>query len=194
MGRYGILQSAGSTFDSEVWAKQSRVGEMFGKASYTTVVLRTADAAAAKALADDLTKNYKTPAVAAQPETEYYEKLNTTNQQFLYAIVFIVVIMAVGGVFGVMNTMFAAISQRTKDIGVLRILGYSRWQVLMSFFLESLLLGGGRGAARLRRRLPGPRLDGDEHRRQRGGRRQERGAQADRGPGASWASASASRC
>ena len=136
----GILQSAGSTFDSEVWAKQSRVGEMFGKASYTTVVLRAGDAAAAKGLADDLTKNYKTPAVAAQPETEYYEKLNTTNQQFLYTIVFIVIIMAVGGVFGVMNAMFAAVSQRTKDIGVMRLLGYKRWQVLTSFFLESLLL------------------------------------------------------
>ena len=136
----GVLQSAGSTFDSEVWAKQSRVGEMFGKPSYTTVVLRTADAAAAKGLADDLTKNYKTPAVSAQPETDYYEKLNNTNQQFLYTIVFIVIIMAVGGVFGVMNAMFAAVSQRTKDIGVLRLLGYARWQVLTSFFLESLLL------------------------------------------------------
>jgi ABC-type antimicrobial peptide transport system permease subunit len=39
-----------------------------------------------------------------------------------------------------MNTMFAAISQRSKDIGVLRILGYARWQILVSFFLESLML------------------------------------------------------
>ncbi len=58
--------------------------------------------------------------------------------------------MSVGGVFGVMNTMFAAISQRLKDIGVLRLLGYSRWQVLMSFLLESLaiaLVGGLLGCA-----------------------------------------------
>jgi ABC-type antimicrobial peptide transport system permease subunit len=48
--------------------------------------------------------------------------------------------MAIGGVFAIMNTMFAAISQRTKDIGVLRILGYGRWQLLTSFFLESILL------------------------------------------------------
>ena len=73
--------------------------------------------------------------------------------------------MAIGGVFGVMNTMFAAISQRTKDIGVLRILGFARWQILVSFFLESLLLaliGGLLGCAlgSLCRRL-----DGDEHRR-----------------------------
>ena len=48
--------------------------------------------------------------------------------------------MAVGGMFGVMNTMFAAISQRSKDIGVLRILGFARWQILVSFLLESLLI------------------------------------------------------
>jgi ABC-type lipoprotein release transport system permease subunit len=136
----GVLMSSGSTFDSEIWAKQSRVGEMFGKPSFTTVVLRTADAGAAKATADDLTKNYKTPAVSAQTEKEYYEKLNNTNAQFLGTVIFIVIIMAVGGVFGVMNAMFAAVSQRTKDIGVLRILGYTPLQVLMSFFLESLML------------------------------------------------------
>src|SRR5262249_49515143 len=60
------------------------------------------------------------------------------------------VFMAVGGIFGVMNTMFAAISQRVKDIGVLRILGYARWQILTSFLLESLviaLVGGLLGCA-----------------------------------------------
>ena len=58
--------------------------------------------------------------------------------------------MAIGGVFGVMNTMFAAIAQRTKDIGVLRIVGFARWQVLVVFFLESLVLatiGGAMGCA-----------------------------------------------
>jgi ABC-type antimicrobial peptide transport system permease subunit len=136
----GVMKSSGATFDSEVWAKHSLVGKMFGKEAYTTVVMRTPDAASARALAADLTENFKDPAVQAQTEPEYFEKLSTTNKQFLYAIVIVVIIMAVGGVFGIMNTMFAAIAQRTKDIGVLRILGFARWQVLVSFFLESLVL------------------------------------------------------
>jgi hypothetical protein len=136
----GIMKSAGSTFDSEVWAKFQIVGKQFGKETFTTCVLRAGSPEQAAALAADLAKNYKKPAVAAQTETEYFQKLNTTNQQFLYAVVIVVAIMAVGGVFGVMNTMFAAVSQRTKDIGVLRILGYARWQVLLSFFLEALAL------------------------------------------------------
>ncbi len=146
----GILQSAGSTFDSEVWAKYSLISQLFGKATYTTCVLRTADAETARSLAKDLSKNYKKPAVSAQTEPEYYASLNTTNQQFLYAIIGIMLIVALGSIFGVMNTMFAAISQRTKDIGVLRILGYARWQVLTSFFLESValaLVGGLIGCA-----------------------------------------------
>jgi putative ABC transport system permease protein len=136
----GILESAGSTFDSEVWAKRQVVGPLFGKVNYSTVVLRTADAADAAATAKDLTTNFKKSALQAQTETAYYDKLNGTNQQFLVAIVFVAVVMAVGGVFGVMNTMFAAISQRIKDIGVLRILGFASWQILVSFLLESLVL------------------------------------------------------
>jgi ABC-type lipoprotein release transport system permease subunit len=136
----GVMKSAGSTFDSEVWAKQSLAGKSFGKESYTTGFVRTADAESAKAFAEDAKTNFKTVAVQAQTETEYFDKLNATNNQFLIAIYFIVIVMAIGGVFGVMNTMFAAVSQRTKDVGVMRLLGYPRWQILTSFFLESLLL------------------------------------------------------
>jgi len=136
----GILQSAGSTFDSEIWAKKQIVGPMFGKDRYSTCVLRTANREAAEFTAKDLTTNYKKSAVQAQSEIAYYEKLNATNAQFLFAVRIVAGIMAIGGVFGVMNTMFAAISQRTKDIGVMRIIGFSRWQILISFFLESLLI------------------------------------------------------
>jgi putative ABC transport system permease protein len=56
--------------------------------------------------------------------------------------------MAIGGVFGMMTTMFASIAQRIRDIGVLRLLGFKRWQVTVSFLLESLtvaLIGGALG-------------------------------------------------
>ena len=73
-----------------------------------------------------------------------------SNQQLLGSIYFVAAIMALGGVFGVMNTMFAAIRQRSTDIGVLRIVGFAPWQVLVSFLLEALLiaaLGGLVGCA-----------------------------------------------
>jgi ABC-type lipoprotein release transport system permease subunit len=146
----GIMQSAGSAFGSEVWAKRAIIGPLFGKESYSTIVVRSAGPADAVELCRYLNEDYKQANLFAQPETEYYSKLSETNRQFTYSIVIVTFLMAIGGVFGVMNTMFAAIAQRTKDIGVLRIIGFARWQVLVVFFLESLLLaiiGGAMGCA-----------------------------------------------
>ena len=123
---------------------------MFGKDNVTTLVLGTADAEAAAKLRDFLKKNYDKANIAPQVEKEYYASLSETNQQFFVAIMIVTLVMAAGGIFGVMNTMFAAISNRIKDIGVLRILGYARWHILVSFLLESLviaLLGGLLGCA-----------------------------------------------
>lgn len=136
----GVMQSSGSTFDSEAWAKQSLIGPMFGKETYTSLVARTADAEAAATLKNLLNNEYKKAALSALSEPEYYSALSSTNQQFLYGIIFVALVMAIGGVFGVMNTMFAAIGQRTKDIGVLRLLGYRRRQILISFLLESIVI------------------------------------------------------
>jgi hypothetical protein len=147
----GIMKGASSTFGSEIWGKRQQVADVFGKKDvYTSVVLRTGGAQEAKELAENLSRNYKKVPVSAMTEPDYFAKMANANQQLLGAIYFVAGIMALGGVFGVMNTMFAAIRQRTADIGVLRILGFARWQVLASFLLESLLiaaLGGGLGCA-----------------------------------------------
>lgn len=146
----GVMQSAGSAFDSEVWAKRSIVAPLLGKDTYTSVVVRCEDAARAKGLKEFIATRYKKAALQAHIETDYYAGLSETNKQLLWAIGFVTVVMSVGGVFGVMNTMFAAISQRTQDIGVLRLLGYRRRQILISFLLESLVIamvGGVSGCA-----------------------------------------------
>ncbi|OYW16193.1 MAG: hypothetical protein B7Z55_14300, partial [Planctomycetales bacterium 12-60-4] len=150
----GVLESSGGTYDSEVWGKQSLLGPMFGKENFSTLVVRTAGSVEAKKLrdffanADD--KGYSKAKLNAIVETVYFENLSQTNTQFLIGAVIVAAFTAIGGVFGVMNTMFAAISQRTRDIGVLRLLGFKRRQILVSFLLESLLLaivGGALGCA-----------------------------------------------
>jgi ABC-type antimicrobial peptide transport system permease subunit len=134
------MKTAGKTFDSEAWAKRKVVGEMLRKDTRSTAVIRVADGLDPARVAPDMTADFKSPAIQARTEVDYFESLNEMNTVFLYGIILVAAFMAVGGVFGVMNTMFAAIAQRTRDIGVLRILGYARWQILVSFFLESLLL------------------------------------------------------
>jgi hypothetical protein len=147
----GIMRGAETTFGSEVWAKRQKVGEVFNKDNlYTSIVLRAESPARARELAGRLSRDFKKSAVSAQTEPDYFAKMSEANQELLGSIYFVAGIMALGGIFGVMNTMFAAARQRTKDIGVLRILGFARWQVLVSFLLESLLiaaLGGLAGCA-----------------------------------------------
>ncbi len=144
----GIMNSGGKTFDSEIWAKRKVVGEMLRKDTRSTAVVRVADGLDPAKTAELMTADFKSPAIQARTEYDYFDSLNDTNRVFLIGILFVTTVMAVGGVFGVMNTMFAAIVQRTRDIGVLRLLGYGRWQILVSFFLESLvlaLIGGALG-------------------------------------------------
>jgi len=137
----GIMKSAGSSFGSEIWAKDTLIGETFGRRnSYSSFMVRTADADSARKAADLLKQARASYSLSAMPETEYYAKLGETTQQYLWAIVFVALWMGVGGTLGVMTTMFAAISNRAKDIGVLRLLGFKRTQILMSFLFESLLI------------------------------------------------------
>jgi len=79
-------------------------------------------------------------------ETEYYERQTSSGAPIQYLGIFISVIMAVGSSFAAMNTMYASVARRAKEIGTLRVLGFSRGSILISFFLESLLLAliGGR--------------------------------------------------
>jgi ABC-type antimicrobial peptide transport system permease subunit len=124
-----------------------------GKANKpTTLVLRMAEntEAESRAMAFHLQNRFNQAKLKAFSEPAYYQELTKTNEQFLSWIVFLAVVMAVGGVFGVMNTMFASIAARIKEVGVLRILGFKRWQILISFMLESLtiaFIGGLAGCA-----------------------------------------------
>ncbi len=145
----GIMQAEGTTFGSEVWVQNiDVVTKTFGKkGTYTTMVLRADPdtAEAAKALAYHLQFRYTTAKFKPFAEPDYYAELTKTNDQFLTWIVIVAVLMALGGVFGVMNTMFAAIAARIREVGVLRILGFKRWQILISFMLESLAIAAAGG-------------------------------------------------
>jgi ABC-type lipoprotein release transport system permease subunit len=144
----GILESAGSMFASEIWAKRQVVSQLARTDdAYNSISLRTADAASARQLARELTTRFKKAGLWAMPETEYYTKLSDMNRRFLGASWLVAVFLAIGGSFGLMNTMFAAVHSRAKDIGILRVLGYTRAQILMSFLLEALVLAAAGGLA-----------------------------------------------
>ncbi len=140
----GLMKTRGTTYGSELWTGiENPVVRATGKGDkFTTLVLRMADDSdeSAKAMAYYLGDGYTEAKLKAFAEPDYYKELTKTNEQFLSAIVLMAGIMAVGGIFGVMNTMFASIAARIKEVGVLRILGFKRWQILISFMIESLTI------------------------------------------------------
>ena len=86
--------------------------------------------------------------LAAHPETKYFESQSDTSTFFKAAGTLIAILLTFGAMFAAANTMFSAVKSRTREIGTMRALGFSRGDVLMSFLGESVLLsllGGGLG-------------------------------------------------
>ena len=93
---------------------------------------------------DDFAKSLTTDArvkVDTMAEAEFYAKQTGFVEQLRALGLAVALVLAIGSIFGAMNTMYSAVARRTGEIGVLRVLGFSRFNVLTSFVMESVLLG-----------------------------------------------------
>jgi putative ABC transport system permease protein len=136
----GVFEAGGSAFESECWCDLTELASQFRReGSYSTMVMRTENPEAAADLVERL-QNSRSIVCNPQTEVAYYAKQSEQTQLIATAAWIIAWFMGVGAVFGVMNTMFAAISQRRKDIAVLRILGFKPHEILVSFLLEAILI------------------------------------------------------
>ena len=112
-------------------------------------MLATANASTAEKVAQRLTDS-RLLSIDAQPEPAYYVEQGAQTESLRSAGITVALFMGIGAIFGVTNTMFAAIEQRTKDIAVLRVLGFQKQEILISFLVEALLIaviGGLLGSA-----------------------------------------------
>jgi putative ABC transport system permease protein len=146
----GVFEANGSALESEAWTDLNELASQFRReGAYSSVVLRAPGAEAAAELAERLGHS-RSISVEAMTESAYYQKQAEGAGIMKTAAWVIAWFMGVGAMFGVMNTMFAAIVQRTKDIAVLRIMGFEGRHILLAFLLEATLiavLGGGLGLA-----------------------------------------------
>ena len=144
----GHFEAGGSSFESEIWGDNKVLMPVFRGDVFQSVTLRMKDPARFAALKKELEADPRL-GVDVHREREYYnDQSGMLATTIRVAGVFIVIIMAVGAMFGAMNTMFAAVSARTREISTLLILGFSPFSVMLSFMLESLflaLLGGAIG-------------------------------------------------
>lgn len=136
----GVMDGGQSAVNSEIWADLNQAaGDLNRVEVLSSALVRATDEVAADALIKDLSDDQRLN-VSARTERAYYEAQTTSAAPIQYLGVVIAVIMAVGSSFAAMNTMYAAVARRAREVGTLRVLGFSQGSILFSFFLESLLL------------------------------------------------------
>ena len=136
----GVMSSGQSATNSEIFTDLNQLSSDFHRNEVlSSALVRATDPVAAQALVSDLSNDQQLN-MDAEMEKEYYEKQTSSGALLRYLGTFVAVIMAVGSSFAAMNTMYAAVARRSKEIGTLRVLGFSRFSILTSFLAESLLL------------------------------------------------------
>jgi putative ABC transport system permease protein len=136
----GVFESGGAAFESELWCDLNELASQFRREGmYSTVILRASSPREAEKLAERLSDS-RSVSVESMTEPKYYEKQSEQTKIMQTAAWVIAWFMGIGAMFGVMNTMFAAIGQRTKDIAVLRIMGFESRDILLSFLIEAILI------------------------------------------------------
>lgn len=137
----GLFDSAGKAFESEIWVDvNSLQSTMKRPDSYSSVILRAKDQNALTALTKRITDDPKFHLKAVSERVFYEDQQGTASGALKGLAVFISFIMAIGAGFAGMNTMYAAVARRTKEIGTLRVLGFSRLSILIAFLLESIAI------------------------------------------------------
>ena len=140
----GIFEAGRTAYGSEIWTDAAELADDFDRADYSSVLLRAEDPAALRSIAERISSDQRLH-LKALAEPEYYAEQTKTSGPIKVLGGFMAVLMAIGASFAVMNTMYAAVARRSREIGILRVLGFQPGSILLSFLLESLvlaLLGG----------------------------------------------------
>ena len=136
----GIFDAGKSAANSEIFADLNQVSTDYNRSEVlSSALVRATDPVAVQALINLLESDRRFN-VMALTEKKYYEQQTVSAAPVQAMGMFVAIIMAVGSSFAAMNTMFAAVSRRSAEIGTLRVLGFSKGGILFSFLLESLLL------------------------------------------------------
>jgi putative ABC transport system permease protein len=136
----GIFDAGGSAYESEIWGDVNQMASDFDRqGAFASVYLRATDPVSADALKHRVSDDQRLKLEGAL-ETEYYAKQTVSGAPIKYIGWVVAIIMAIGSSFAAMNTMYAAVSYRSREIATLRVIGFSRPSILTSFVFESVLL------------------------------------------------------
>jgi putative ABC transport system permease protein len=140
----GHFDAANSAFDSEIWMDADESRSIFDRENYSSLLVKAVTPEAAQKLTDRIEKD-KTLSLKVVGEIDFYKTQTKTAGPIRFLGDFLATAMSIGAIFAAMNTMYASVGARTREVGTLRVLGFKRRTILLSFILEGAflaLLGG----------------------------------------------------
>ena len=136
----GVMDGGQSTVNSEIFGDINQISSDFNRPdALSSVLIETTDEVAVPALISAM-KDDRQLTVDPLTARAYYQSLTAAGAPIEAVGIFVAIIMAVGSAFAAMNTMYAAVARRAAEIGTMRVLGFSKGSILVSFFFESVLL------------------------------------------------------
>jgi putative ABC transport system permease protein len=146
----GVFDAGGSSFESEIWADVDTVRTSFGRESVVSSITVALESASKLDAFKRAVESDKQLDMQVLREVEYFEKQSEGTASLINFLGGVIVFFfSIGAMIGAMITMYGAVSNRSREIGTLRALGFSRTTILTSFVLEAFLLallGGAIGA------------------------------------------------
>ena len=137
----GVFDTDGSGFDSEIWGDVDQLGQAFARPVFSTVTVQLTRPEQYQEFLNAFESDRRLQTLEAKREKQFYEEQSEVMAKFIRILgIAITVIFSIGAVIGAMITMYAAVSNRTVEIGTLRSIGFRRRSVLGAFLVESFLL------------------------------------------------------
>jgi putative ABC transport system permease protein len=138
----GVFDAGGSSFDSEIWCDSRILNDILKRPSniFQSATAHLESPSSFQSLKDSLTSDPRLN-VDVTREIDYYAKQSTTMTTLITVLGGLVAaIMAIGAVFGALNTMYSAVAERGREIATMRALGFNASAVVFSFLVEALLI------------------------------------------------------
>jgi putative ABC transport system permease protein len=136
----GVFDGGETAASSELWADVNQMAADFERsAGLSSVLVHATDAVSAQALKNRMNDDQRL-ALDAYMEPDYYAEQTKSGAPIQFVGTVVAFVMAIGSCFAAMNTMYAAVAYRSREIATLRILGFSRPSIITSFVAESVLL------------------------------------------------------
>ena len=136
----GTFDGGKSGFDSEIWGDVEQMMQAFRRTAYSSVIVRLAARDRFDQLTKDVTDDQRL-ILDVKQEPSFYEEQSKSLSTFISILgITLSIIFSIGAMIGAMITMYAAVANRTTEIGTLRALGFRRSSILSAFLIESVML------------------------------------------------------